>query len=87
MCIPTGVTSNIDATRAFVSRIPSDSAAFNTAQQALIVGLVPPTQSSTNSIALSLIKSTNQMLVTKFYEYMKNNGCSEKHINNTFAKE
>jgi hypothetical protein len=30
---------------------------------------------------------TNPMLVTEFYEYMKNNGCSEKHINNTFAKE
>lgn len=29
-----------------------------------------------------MANSTNQMLVTEFYEYMKNNGCSEKHINN-----
>ena len=29
-----------------------------------------------------MANSTNQMLVTEFYEYMKNNDCSEKHINN-----
>ena len=29
-----------------------------------------------------MANSTNQMLVTEFHKYMKNNGCSEKHINN-----
>jgi hypothetical protein len=42
-----------------------------------------PVRLSTTISKISLIaNSTYQMLVTEFYEYMKNNGCSEKHINN-----
>ena len=42
-----------------------------------------PVRLSTTISKISLMaNSTNQMLVTEFYEYMKNNGCSEKHINN-----
>ena len=42
-----------------------------------------PVRLSTTISKISLLaNSTNQMLVTEFYEYMKNNGCSEKHINN-----
>ena len=29
-----------------------------------------------------MANSTNQMLVTEFHKYTKNNDCSEKHINN-----
>ena len=42
-----------------------------------------PVRLSTTISKISLMaNSTNQMLVTEFYEYMKNNDCSEKHINN-----
>ena len=42
-----------------------------------------PVRLSTTIGKISLMaNSTNQMLVTEFYEYMKNNDCSEKHINN-----
>jgi hypothetical protein len=42
-----------------------------------------PVRLSTTISKISLLaNSTNQMLVTEFYEYMKDNGCSEKHINN-----
>ena len=42
-----------------------------------------PVRLSTTISKISLLANlTNQMLVTEFYEYMKNNGCSEKHINN-----
>ena len=42
-----------------------------------------PVRLSTTISKISLMaNSSNQMLVTEFYEYMKNNGCSEKHINN-----
>ena len=42
-----------------------------------------PVRLSTTITKISLMaNSTNQMLVTEFYEYMKNNDCSEKHINN-----
>ena len=42
-----------------------------------------PIKLSTTVSKISLIRnSTNQMLVREFYDFMKRNGCSEKHINN-----
>jgi hypothetical protein len=34
-----------------------------------------------NKIPL-IVNSTNGALIKEFYEYLKNNGASEKHINN-----
>lgn len=42
-----------------------------------------PVKLSTTVTKISLIRnSTNQLLVREFYDFMKTNGCSEKHINN-----
>ena len=42
-----------------------------------------PVKLSTTITKISLIRnSTNQVLVKGFYEFMKSNGCSDKHINN-----
>ena len=42
-----------------------------------------PIKLSTTVTKISLIRNpTNQMLVREFYDFMKRNGCSEKHINN-----
>ena len=42
-----------------------------------------PVKLSTTVTKISLIRnSTNGCLVREFYEFMKSNGCSEKHINN-----
>jgi site-specific recombinase XerD len=42
-----------------------------------------PVKLSTTVTKISLIRnSINQGLVREFYDFMKSNGCSEKHINN-----
>jgi hypothetical protein len=42
-----------------------------------------PVRLSTTVNKISLMSNlTNQLLLKQFYEYMKNNGSSEKHINN-----
>jgi integrase/recombinase XerD len=42
-----------------------------------------PVKLSTTVTKIPLIRnSTNQVLVREFYDFMKSNGCSEKHINN-----
>jgi integrase/recombinase XerD len=42
-----------------------------------------PVKLSTTVTKISLIRNpTNQLLVREFYDFMKSNGCSEKHINN-----
>ena len=42
-----------------------------------------PVRLSTTISKISLIRnSTNQLLVKEFYDFMKSNACSEKHINN-----
>ena len=42
-----------------------------------------PIKLSTTISKISLIRnSTNQMMIGEFYDFMKSNGCSEKHINN-----
>ena len=43
-----------------------------------------PVRLSTTISKIPLIRnSTNQVLVREFYDFMKSNGCSEKHINNS----
>ena len=42
-----------------------------------------PVKLSTTVTKISLIRnSTNQVLVREFYDFMKSNVCSDKHINN-----
>ena len=42
-----------------------------------------PVRLSTTVSKISLIRNpTNQMLIKEFYNFMKSNDCSEKHINN-----
>ena len=43
-----------------------------------------PIRLSTTISKIPLIRnSTNQVLVREFYDFMKSNSCSEKHINNS----
>jgi hypothetical protein len=44
---------------------------------------MPVRLSTTVSKISSLANSTNAALMTKFYQYMKNNGASECHTNNS----
>jgi integrase/recombinase XerD len=44
---------------------------------------MPVRLSTTVSKIASLPNSTNAALMTEFYQYMKNNGASESHTNNT----
>jgi hypothetical protein len=45
-----------------------------------------PVKLSTTISKIALIRNlTNQMLIREFYDFMRDNGCSEKHINNNQA--
>ena len=43
---------------------------------------MPVRLSTTVSKVSSMSNSTNSVLIREFYEFMKNNGTSEKHMNN-----
>jgi hypothetical protein len=43
---------------------------------------MPVRLSTTVSKVSSMSNSTNSVLIREFYEFMKNNGASEKHMNN-----
>ena len=48
---------------------------------------MPVRLSTTISKISSLLNSNNASLITEFYHYMKNNGASESHTNNSLKTD